>query len=379
MILSEKGLDLDFKETKKSLNIPVDRDKKVISTNRRLKRDPMFNQIEKSLKKIDFQQFITRFKWNNLPYGLDSELVEKVLYYHGSAMFFYFQEMKSFYFLPYAMSGDKLSTGIDFYGRFKKIMPYSFNGSTSTKEQASSNQKKSSLDILLSKQIKNNIIDIPMVDNKEDAEEIYNNGAVICWNSTPGLSYFVESRKDVGEYYIEYMIRILIQTQTALINSSGFNFISSKNQSYNDILQAQLDAINEDRLDGGQLIAVISDMLGDITNIQSNAPSAIADFWASFQSADNLRLKALGIGNDGVMQKSQYQNIQEQSMDINDSMQVYLNEFMERIKWASICNSIWGLQMYPEPILLPTMNNQQNSEQASGEDDSQAQGGTNEA
>ena len=116
--------------------------------------------------------------------------------------------------------------------------------------------------------------------------------------------------------------------------------------------------------------------------MQSNAPSAMGDFWNSLVSADNLRLKSMGIRNDGLVQKSQYQNIQEQSIDINDAMQVYWNAFMERVKFSAIVNSIWGLGIYPEPLLLPDMQQQQTDSKEPPEgksegDNTQAQEGTN--
>ena len=106
----------------------------------------------------------------------------------------------------------------------------------------------------------------------------------------------------------------------------------------------------------------------------------MADFWSSLQSVDNLRLKSMGIRNDGVIQKSQYQNIQEQSIDIDDALQVYWNCFMERIKFSAIVNSIWGLEIYPEPLLLPQMPEDQtngNSSETDKGDTTQAQEGTN--
>ena len=88
----------------------------------------------------------------------------------------------------------------------------------------------------------------------------------------------------------------------------------------------------------------------------------------------------MGIRNDGLQQKSQYQNIQEQTMDISDALQVYWNRFMERVKFSAIVNSIWGLAIYPEPLLLPQQqqgNPEEEGEQEEG-DNTQAQGGTNE-
>ncbi|MEG2914912.1 MAG: hypothetical protein RR839_00535 [Oscillospiraceae bacterium] len=374
-ILTENGLDINFDETRRGLNIPV-RSK---GGKYMYSADPMFEKIGVSLKKIDYAQFVTRFKWNNLPEGLDSELIERILYFSGSAMFFYIKELDRFYFLPYAMSGDGVSTGIDFYGRFNKIKPYSFNGSTDGEgERKPDGKKLSQADIFLSTQIRDNIKDIPLVSTLQEAEHIYENGAVICWDATPQLAYNQTSRNRDSQPFIKYLIEALIQTKSALVNSSGFNLFTADNEADNEIMQMQLDAINADRVKG-KLSAVVSKLLGEINNLQSNAPSAMADFWTAVQSIDNLRLKTMGIRNDGVIQKSQYQNIQEQELDMSDSLQVYWNALIERIKFSAIVNSIWGLAIYPEPLLLPQMYNSTDEagNDIEGGSDEQAQKGTN--
>jgi hypothetical protein len=373
--MTDNGLDLNFCETKKSLNIPV----KGKCNKPRYSRDSMFEKIGASFSNMDYQQYLTRFKWNNLPEGLDSELFERIMYFSGSAMFFYIKELDRFFFLPYGMSGEGTETGIDFYGRYNKLKPYSFNGSTDGSGEKTAQGKRTKADIYLSTQIRDNIKDIPFVENEEEARKIYENGAVICFDYTPGLAYWNDSRNRISQSYVKYMVKVLIQTKSALINASGFNLFSADGEQDNEIMQMQIDTINQDR-EEGQLAAVVSKMLGNIENIQSNAPAAMQDFWASLQSVDNLRLKSMGIRNDGLQQKSQYQNIQEQSMDINDSLQVYWNSFMERVKFSAIVNSIWGLDIYPEPLLLPQMSEgNQEAEQNNEEegDKSQAQEGTN--
>ena len=377
MITAENGLDLDFSETKKALGIPVHGKNKYMYSI-----DPMFEKLGVSIKYIDYQQFLTRFKWNNLPEGMDSELIERILYFSGSAMFFYIKELNRFYFLPYGMSGENTEVGIDFYGRFNRLKPYSFNGSTDGGGEKKADGKRiTRSDLYLSTQIRDNIKDIPMVESEEEARKIYENGAVICWDMTPQLAYAVDSRNRISQSYVKYIVQILIQTKSALINSSGFNLFSTDTEASTDIMQLQIDAINADR-EKGKLSAVVSNALGKIENLQSKAPSAMGDFWNSLVSADNLRLKSMGIRNDGLVQKSQYQNIQEQNIDINDAMQVYWNAFMERVKFSAIVNSIWGLGIYPEPLLLPDMQQQGNGEEQPTEgeqkgDDSQAQEGTN--
>lgn len=372
MIYTDKGLDLDFSETKKSLGMPVKGHRPVFA------EDPIMEKIGDSMKQIDYQQYLTRFRWNNLPEGLDSELFERIMYFSGSAMFFYIKELDKFYFLPYGMSGDGVETGIDFYGRYNRLKPYSFNGSTDGSGERKANGKMSKADIYLSTQIRDNIKDIPMVETEEEARKIYENGAVICWDHTPELSYWQNSRNRISQAYIKYMVKVLIQTKSALINASGFNLFAADGEQDNDIMQLQIDAINMDR-EKGKLAAVISKALGNIENLQSNAPAAMQDFWASLQSVDNLRLKSMGISNDGLQQKSQYQNIQEQAMDISDSMQVYWNSFLERVKFSAIVNSIWGLDIYPEPLLIHIPERTENPDEADAEaggDNKQAQGGT---
>lgn len=379
MIMTNKGLDLDFSETKKSLNIPVDKKDKFRPS---FSEDPMFQKLGVSLKDIDYQQFVTRFRWVNLPEGLNSELFERIMYFSGSAMFFYIKELNRFYFLPYGMSGEETETGIDFYGQYNRLKPYSFNGSTDgSGEQSATGKKLSRADVYLSNQIRDNIRDIPLVETEEEARKAYENGAVICWDRTPQLSYFIDSRNRISQSYVKYLIEILIQTKSALINSSGFNMFSTETESAADILQLQIDTINKDR-ERGKLAGVVSSTLGEIQNLQSNAPNAMTDFWNTFVAADNLRLKSLGIQNDGMVQKKQYQNMQETSLDVDGAMQVYMNAYLERVKFAAIVNSIWGLGIYPEPTLL--MNSlqadysQDSQEQKVEEgDNSQAQEGTN--
>lgn len=374
VLIDEDGLDIKFEKTKKSLGMS-----KQYKGGGPYRRDPIFRGIKKSLEENDYRQYLTRFRMNNLPNGITNELFFRILYHSGSAMFFYFEEIGRFLFLPYSMAQEDETVGIDFYGQFIKLRPYSFNGTTSTRGQTKENGKKSMADILLSTQIRENITDVPIVTDAEEAMRIYKKGAVICWDYAPGLAYDVRSRKETASDYVEFMVKVLVQTKSAMINSSGFNFYSSKNESANQVMEAQLEQYAKDR-EEGRLSAVVSELLGEIQNIQSSSAAAMTDFWAMYASVDNLRMKTMGISNDGVLQKSQYQNIQEISMDINDAQQIYWCSFMELVKFCAIANSIWGLDMYPTPLLMPDPTVQETEDDADIEkgegSEKQAQEGT---
>ena len=87
--------------------------------------------IRKVLRIVDEQDAINRYVWRNLPKGLNSQLLERILYYKGQGAFFYMPSNETFYFLPYALNGS-----IDVYGRFTSITPLPFNGSTANEKGA---------------------------------------------------------------------------------------------------------------------------------------------------------------------------------------------------------------------------------------------------
>ena len=74
--------------------------------------------IRKQLRVLDEQNAVNCFKWMNLPTGLSSQELERLLYYRGQLAFFYLKELNQFFILPYALDGT-----IDAYGRFNTIHP----------------------------------------------------------------------------------------------------------------------------------------------------------------------------------------------------------------------------------------------------------------
>ena len=103
-------------------------------------RKNLSNALLQYMRIIDEQDAVNRGKWYNLPSGITSQELERLLYYKGQLAFFYFKELDSFYFMPYALDGT-----IDFYGRFNTIHPVPM---TSGKEDEKSVSYKNQSDIL---------------------------------------------------------------------------------------------------------------------------------------------------------------------------------------------------------------------------------------
>ena len=60
--------------------------------------DDLVDSIKGVVSVIDRQDAVNRYEWYNLPKGITSELIERVIYYKGSAIFFYMAENNRFYF-----------------------------------------------------------------------------------------------------------------------------------------------------------------------------------------------------------------------------------------------------------------------------------------
>ena len=86
--------------------------------------------IRRNLRIMDEQEAVNRFKWYNLPDGIDGQLLERILYYRGQAILFYDDTLEKFFFLPYALSGT-----IDPYGRFLQVKALPFLGGTTTDDK----------------------------------------------------------------------------------------------------------------------------------------------------------------------------------------------------------------------------------------------------
>ena len=111
-------------------------DLKTKKPNRVVDSGKIKDKIKRTLRIIDEQDHVNRYKWHNLPCSLSSQELERLIYYRGQLCFFYFEELDEFYFMPYALDGT-----IDFYGRFNRIHPVPFAlGTTENEKKISKNQ-----------------------------------------------------------------------------------------------------------------------------------------------------------------------------------------------------------------------------------------------
>ena len=90
---------------------------------------PLPNEnIKIILRTNDEQIHCNRFKWYNLPRGIDAQMIERIIYYRGQLAMAVLPD-GTFAVLPFCLNG-----GIDIYGRFTGVSLLPWNGTAEIKK-----------------------------------------------------------------------------------------------------------------------------------------------------------------------------------------------------------------------------------------------------
>lgn len=284
------------------------------------------NDIRRAIRIIDEQDAVNRYKWYNLPNGLNGHLIERILYYKGQAMFFYNRLDKKFYFLPYALSGT-----IDIYGRFNRVQGLPFNGT-----RDSDNVK--GIEVFT----RDVIYDIEDI-NKDSID----NACVLLHDYVQQQSQTNISRSILNEPVIDAMAESFPMARTSLIANSGVKGMRVNGQ------DEQAEVINASRsvtraaLTGNPWIPIISSLeFQDLTSAGSALKSE--EYLVYLQALDNFRLSLYGLKSGGLFQKKSHMLESEQEMNESNTLLVYKDGLTIRQRFCDFVNSIWGLGIWCE-------------------------------
>ena len=327
----QAGIDLATKYPSKMVNGEED--------------DSLRNETVDLISVIDRQDYVNRGKWYNLPKGIDSQELERMMYYKGQLAFFYIPEKDQFYFMPFALDG-----GLDFYGRYTGIHPVPFSNGTDqdTKEE------KQALEVLrnyLSTLKLTCVYDV--VDDEEIVEnELFEKGAVILRDYTPNIGQTVVPRVTLQKPFIEREADFFCYTRTA-----GLIALGIKGMRVNDADQAgeaknAADKYKSAALRGIPWLAMTGTQefqdLATATGVKSD------EFLMILQSIDNLRLRALGINNGGLFQK-RAQELKDQAAINGGPIEMEAQDWITRRQhFCNVINSIWNCGTWYEPSEILT-------------------------
>lgn len=285
--------------------------------------------IKKTLRILDEQNAINRYKWYNLPSSLDGQLIERILYYKGQGMFFYMDTNDTFYFLPYALDGT-----IDVYGRFKSVTPLPFNGSSSNEAG-----KQTPWITGLSR---SPVYDVLM----EDLSDQFENGCVLLSDYSKQISQTNISRQILQDPILDAMAEAFPLARTSLIAHSGIKGMRVNDEDQKAQVELASASITKAALNGKMWIPLVGQI--EFQELTDGSALKSEEFLLYMQSLDNFRLSLYGLDNGGLFQKKSHMLEAEQDMNSGNIGLVYQDGLSLRQKFCDIVNSIWGLGIWCE-------------------------------
>lgn len=301
--------------------------------------------VKKTVRIIDEQDAVNRYKWYNLPCNITSQELERMLYYRGQLAFFYVPSMEQFFFMPYALDG-----GIDFYGRFNRIHPIPFAEGTTDEEKRKFAEQRNYLSTLKL----NCIYDVFTDDLTEDALEY---SCVLLHDYTKQLSQTIIPRQQIQEGIIDIISDCVPFMRTAMLNSTGIMGLRVQNEDEQSNVIAASAVVNKAALTGEKYVPIVGQM--EFQDLTAGDVAKSEEFLLAMQALDNFRLSAYGIENGGLFEKKAHTLESEQAMNTGNTGIVYNDGLSIRQHFCDVVNSIWGLGIMCVP-----------SEQAMGMDTS---------
>lgn len=281
--------------------------------------------IKKNLRVLDEQNAINRYKWYNLPNGLTSQLMERILYYKGQGMFFYMETDEHFYFLPYALDGT-----IDVYGRYTGTTPLPFNGKTTDTDN------KAWITGLVRKPVYT-LEEVLDIKDTRDA-------CVLLTDYCKQMSQTTIPRQQLQEPILQAMAEAYPMARTSLIANSGVKGMRVADQDQQSQVKMASRSVEQAALTGDPWIPIVGSIeFQDLTNAGSALKSE--EYLLYMQSMDSFRLSLYGLSSGGIFQKKAHMLQSEEDNNSTNTGLVYEDGLINRQEFADIVNAIWGLKI----------------------------------
>lgn len=300
--------------------------------NRSAKQESLADRFRMSLRVQDLQEFIGRYKWYNLPEGIDQELLERMFYYRGQVGIFYEPAEEKLYILPYVLNGS-----IDMYGRYTGVSFLPFNGKAETE-----NGKKN---IYIPGELREPQYEILLPE--ELTLEKFNNACVLCTDYSKQLAQKIKPRAELQECVIQLESELYPFVRTALLSNTGIRLLKVRSEAEAEQIPILNQTMYDAALNGDCNLSYIGDVTAD--TLDSPVAAKPDDYLLTLQSLDNMRLNMMGLQNGGIFQKKAHMLEDENAMIESNSSSVYMDGLRNRQRWCNIINSIWGIGMWCEP------------------------------
>lgn len=293
-------------------------------------------QIRKNIRIMDEQEAVNRFKWYNLPDGIDSQLLERIIYYRGQAIFFYDSDLDKFYFLPYALSGS-----IDPYGRFLQVKALPFLGGT-TVDEKKNNQLKVWTDSIIRKPI----YSFEEVLNEPEKYTV-KDYCIILKDYTPQEGENIIPRKELQEKFIDLMAEAFPMARTNLIANCGVQGMRVADEDSKKQVEIMSAMIKRCSQSGEPFVPVFGPT--EFQQLTGRGTSKVQDFLMYMQSLDNFRRSCYGLKSGGVFEKKAHELQAEAMVNQSNTDLIFMDSLKKRQDFCDLVNLVFGLTIWCEP------------------------------
>lgn len=284
---------------------------------------------KKIMRIIDEQDAVNRYKWYNLPAGLTSQELERLLYLRGQLVFFKYEG--KFYFMPFALDGT-----LDFYQRYNAVHPVPLNDGKDEDDEKKKKARKALADLLST--IKLDVY-YSVVDDRSKID--VNKAGVILHDYTKQISQEILPRSLLNEPLISYEADLLPLSRTALINSTGVRGVRVQDADSAGELKEASNAVANAALKGELYIPLIAKIQAQ--ELAGGNSGKVQDYFLALQSVDNLRLSTYGIKNGGLFEKKAHVLESEQAMNEESGASPLQDGLAIRRHFCNVINSIFNI------------------------------------
>lgn len=301
---------------------------------------PLHSDILRAIRIIDEQDAVNRFEWENLPSNINSQELERLLYYKGNLIFFKFDD--DWYFMPYALDGT-----IDFYGRYNRVHPVPMTSGKDDENQSSYKNRAS----LLSQIKLNAIYNLNQVEEGLDPvvgsskKEGY---GVILRDYTNQLQQTNIPRQQLNDCFCQLEADIFAYMNTALVMGTGISGVRVPDDDSKAEVVAGAKGLKDYAKAGIGWVPIQGSI--EFQELTHSNLTPASEYFLSLQSVDNFRLSTYGLDNSGVFEKQAH--ILSDENQINQQKYHFILEdgLTIREKFCEIANKLFEKELEGKKI-----------------------------
>lgn len=312
---------------------------------------PIRAQMKRLLEVNDRQLAINRHHWGNLPSEVPGDLIERILYYRGDGMLFYYGHLEKWMFLPYT-----LTKGLDAYGRYMEVRPIPFMGT----DQAETPEGDIIQNALLSMQTR-----IPVYDLSEEItpEDFLETRCILLHDYSLALSQKTTPRHDLNQGILGIEANIIPYVNTMLSNSTGVGGLRVQDGDQQGSVEVASQTAQLAALNGKRWLAITSPL--EFQDLSIPTVTRAEDMLLAMQSIDNIRVSSFGLDTGGIFEKKAHLLQAEAQLNVGTSGLVMEDGLTQRRRLCDILN--WYVYI-PAGLPLEALAYCESSEVAAGAD-----------